>query len=184
MPAGSGCDVDAADFTALLSDLAEAGLVRLQEAAQPLELLTHPADIQELQRFGVGGPNIKSSHFIAMAKAVVLARWKLGIWPLFRAVESIKRRRPALPVAPEREYLRALVEIYRKLRPLFMARRDKCLLDALTLIEFLASYSIYPNWVFGVRQNAFAAHCWVQLESLVLDDDLENVCDYSVIMRC
>lgn len=177
-------DVDAAAVTALLRDLAEAGLVRIGEAMQPFKMLTHPADIEEMRRFGVGGPNVKLGHLVAMVRAVLIARWKLGVWSLFRAVDSVKRRRPAQPVAPEREQLRALVEIYRKLRPLFMSRRDKCLLDALTLVEFLAGFSIYPNWIFGVRHNAFAAHCWVQLDSMVLDDDLENVCDYAVIMRC
>ncbi len=182
--ASSGRVVDAAEFSALLSDLAEAGLVSIQATTRPFEMLDHPGDIQELQRFGVGGPGVRWSHLLAMAKAVVRARWKLGIWPLSRAVNSVQQRRPVPPAPPPQEHLRALVEIYRKLRPLFMSRRDKCLLDALTLIEFLASYAIYPNWVFGVRNNAFAAHCWVQLDSLVLDDDLENVCDYAVIMRC
>jgi hypothetical protein len=44
--------------------------------------------------------------------------------------------------------------------------------DSLALVEFLAQWHIFPDWVFGVRVDPFEAHCWVQAVEVVLSDTL------------
>jgi hypothetical protein len=60
--------------------------------------------------------------------------------------------------------------------------KDECLYDSLALLEFLARYRIYPDWVFGVQTRPFAAHCWVQQGDIVFNDTVEHVTGYSPIM--
>jgi hypothetical protein len=57
-----------------------------------------------------------------------------------------------------------------------------CLFDSLSLIEFLAQYRVFPQWVFGVTMEPFRAHCWVQEGSTILNDTIENVKNYTPIM--
>jgi hypothetical protein len=75
-----------------------------------------------------------------------------------------------------------LVAAFAFLRPYFFAAKDACLFDALALSEFLAAYRIHPRWVFGVQARPFAAHCWLQLNGVVLNDTLDHVRRYAPIM--
>jgi hypothetical protein len=78
--------------------------------------------------------------------------------------------------------LPALVTAFATLRPFFFAAKDACLFDALSLSEFLAGYGLFPNWVFGVQSRPFAAHCWLQLDGVVLNDTIDHVQRYTPIM--
>ncbi len=85
--------------------------------------------------------------------------------------------------AAEEQRIRDLIEIFKNLRPLFFTAKDHCLFDSFALIEFLSSYDIYPNWVFGVKMSPFAAHCWVQQGDLLLNDSLDHINLFSPIMK-
>ena len=56
------------------------------------------------------------------------------------------------------------------------------LYDSLALLEYLARYGIYADWVFGVQTRPFAAHCWVQHGDIVFNDTVEHVSGYTPIM--
>jgi hypothetical protein len=75
-----------------------------------------------------------------------------------------------------------LVAAFATLRPFFFAAKDACLFDALALSEFLARHDVYPRWVFGVQARPFAAHCWLQLGGVVLNDTMDHVRRYTPIM--
>jgi hypothetical protein len=77
--------------------------------------------------------------------------------------------------------VRRLVGTFVSLRSYF-PRSYLCLFDSLALLEFLAFYEQFPTWVFGVNGNPFAAHCWVQYDSIVLNDTVESVAGYTPIM--
>ena len=64
------------------------------------------------------------------------------------------------------------------MRP-FYPRPYLCLFDSLALINFLSHYRLRARLVFGVHLAPFDAHCWVQVEDIVLDDALDNVRDYN-----
>jgi hypothetical protein len=74
------------------------------------------------------------------------------------------------------------VSSYMRLRPFLFTAHDKCLLDSLTLIRFLARRRMFPAWVIGVRTRPFAAHSWVQSAGLVLNDVHEHVRSYTPIL--
>lgn len=60
--------------------------------------------------------------------------------------------------------------------------QGRCLYRAYTLRRFLRAGGLDARWVFGVRTWPFAAHCWLQIDDLLLDDDLDRVGLYTPIM--
>lgn len=77
--------------------------------------------------------------------------------------------------------LSELTRTFRTLRPAY-PRRYLCRFDSLALLNFLAAYELYPQWVYGVRLRPFSAHCWVQTGHFVVNDYVENVCLYAPVM--
>ena len=90
-----------------------------------------------------------------------------------------RKRDPARPFDIERAH--SFVAVFNSLR-LFYPRPYQCLFDSLALIHFLARFGIYPDWVFGVTADPFEAHCWVQADSVVLNDTIERVSAFTPIM--
>jgi len=58
----------------------------------------------------------------------------------------------------------------------------ECLQRGFLLKRLLRSHGIASDWVFGVRTWPFAAHCWVQVDDLVVGDSLERIQTYTPIM--
>jgi len=56
-----------------------------------------------------------------------------------------------------------------------------CLFRSRMLLAFLRKSGLNATWVFGVRTWPFEAHCWLQVEDLVLDDTLDNVRNFTPI---
>jgi Transglutaminase-like superfamily len=75
-----------------------------------------------------------------------------------------------------------LVAAFRRLRALY-PRPYLCLFDSLALQEFLAKYKAFPYIVFGVTAEPFVAHCWLQDDAVVLNDDLERVGKFKPILN-
>ena len=99
-------------------------------------------------------------------------------------VESVRARRSgnAHRAGPfDIERARSLVAVFERLR-WFYPRPYLCLFDSLALIHFLARFQLYPDWVFGVNADPFEAHCWVQADSVVLNDTLGRVSSFTPIM--
>lgn len=59
----------------------------------------------------------------------------------------------------------------------------ECLLRSALLIAYLRRLGLRADWVFGVRLWPFMAHCWVQLDDLCLNDDVERLSAYTPILR-
>ena len=56
-----------------------------------------------------------------------------------------------------------------------------CLLDSLSIADYLARRHLHANIVFGVTGDPFSAHCWAQFEDVVLSDTTGHIRAYSVI---
>lgn len=112
-----------------------------------------------------------------------VARWKLRYNSIERTVNSVERRsrigRRANPM--NLDEARQLVSVYNRLRP-FCTQASMCLLDSLTLLEFLAKYKCYPSWVFAVQFEPWAAHCWVQYDAVAFNQDAEAARTYLPLM--
>jgi hypothetical protein len=86
--------------------------------------------------------------------------------------------RPA-PGAPKASVLEATHD-FRRAR-LYVPVETSCLLDSLSLVMFLARRGLYANLVFAVTTDPFAAHCWAQVDDLVLNDSVGNAQSYTPI---
>lgn len=119
-------------------------------------------------------------HVRRFVASCVLASVRLGRYPLEATVSTVERRkkgRRPFDVAKARE----LTVIFQKLRP-FFPRDCLCLYDSLALIEFLARYGVFATWVFGIKLEPWAAHCWLQHDRFVFNDDVEEAASYTPIM--
>ena len=102
----------------------------------------------------------------------------------FRSIENTVRhvsRRKAPGCAVDLDKARHLVATFNKLRFLF-PRNYLCLYDSLALLEFLASYQVFPTWVFGIRLEPWSAHCWVQTDRFVFNEGVEEAAGHTPIM--
>lgn len=96
-----------------------------------------------------------------------------------RSVASRRQTRESHDI--DRRKLAELFGVFQALRP-YYPRPYLCRFDSLALLNFLAFYGIFPQWVYGVRLKPFAAHCWVQAGAVVVNDYVETVRTYVPIM--
>jgi hypothetical protein len=59
---------------------------------------------------------------------------------------------------------------------------DRCLVRAIALHSLCRRMGIRPRLVFGVRLDPFRAHCWVELDGLVLTQDFEQARLFTAIL--
>jgi hypothetical protein len=114
-----------------------------------------------------------------------MAHFSLRFRHLEAVVRSVaKRKQRGLRITPQADLssLARLIGIYRSIRPFFFTANGNCLLHALSLINFLSHYHLYPTWTIGVRTAPWAAHTWVQYDQFVLDTKPEKVDTYTAIL--
>jgi hypothetical protein len=109
--------------------------------------------------------------------------------PRFRTLESAvnwaagrKARAASTGDRIDGQEVAELVGIFRKLRVLAPWGRNRCVFQALVLINFLARYNQFPTWIIGVRTHPWAAHSWVQQGDTLLDATPELVRFYTPIL--
>ena len=120
----------------------------------------------------------------SLLRAHAAAKWALRHRPIKAVVEKAqqRKRRAETGVAVDLNAMRPLVTAFLYLRPWFYTARNACLLDSLTLINFLAGYGFFPQWIFGVKTDPFYAHCWVQEGDCVFNDTPDYVRGFSPIL--
>lgn len=130
-------------------------------------------------------PQARAADLSRLAASHLRARLSLALRPIQSIVEAVRERkaRGAGQRAPaDANRLRARVRAFTRLRPLFYTVRGACLLDSLTLLNFLSAEGIHPDWVFGVKTEPFDAHCWVQQGEMLLNDVPDRVRQYSPLL--
>lgn len=131
-------------------------------------------------------PQLGLRLIVRFASSAVRARLLLKNRTFEAVVERTRRRAEygrrtqATPISEAA--LHRLISSFAMLQPFFFNAKDACLFDALSLSEFLAGFGVFPNWVFGVQSRPFAAHCWLQLGGLVLNDTVDHVKRYTPIL--
>lgn len=169
---------------AALNELLEGGLLTTDRnagrAVAPTisALATQPL----LDDEGASAARISPGHvwnfFVASTMASARLRWG----HLHQTIARVQRRKTSQASQPiDIDRSRELVAIFGRLRALF-PRRYLCLYDSLALIEFLACYGIFPSWIFGVRLEPWAAHCWVQEAGYIFNEDIEEAAGYTPVM--
>ena len=145
-------------------------------ATLPMRDLIYETDVSSGPRLGSWFTFLTASAFAKLA---------LRTWPFERVIRRARQRKELLgPKASplDAERARKLVEAFARYRVFLFSSKDECLYDSSALLEFLARYGIYPDWVFGVQTRPFAAHCWVQHGDIVFNDTVEHVRGYTPIM--
>lgn len=167
----------------IVDELKLAGLVTDDGTGRPFRPIVYDSVMDEQPRLiGEDRPRVRPGHVWNFVRSVLLARAMLAWLPLHRVVAFVKRRGPPAGAAPSYSAAQ-LTEIYRRLRPLLFTRTDRCLLDSLSLIQFLRRYRVRAHWRFGVRLEPFGAHAWVQDERTVFDDMAANIHRFTVILE-
>jgi hypothetical protein len=118
-------------------------------------------------------PEVSARQGLRFVRAVTGAAVALRIRSMEVIANGVARRRSRLEHLDDRESLRSVLQAvaaYEWLRPLLLSARDRCLLDSLALVGFLASAGIESRWVIGVKTAPFGAHAWVQRDGVVLND--------------
>lgn len=83
--------------------------------------------------------------------------------------------------ALHRQELGAITAAARAVAP-WVPFEGECLQRAYLLRRLLRSEGYSPLWIFGVRTWPFGAHCWLQVDDLVIGDTLDRVRFYTPIM--
>lgn len=160
------------------TDRARGKLAMPLEFPAPAAELLEPRDL--LDDFMTPRHAVPGRCRVAFLAAVAGAIAKRRCLSLERQVNLVTRRR--MPATRSADELRVLVSTYLWLRPWGYMAKEQCLLDSLVLLDYLAWFGYYPFWVFGVRTAPFAAHCWVQAGSVVLNDQLSQTQEFTPIL--
>lgn len=93
---------------------------------------------------------------------------------------------PILAVAPDRDpavnrqAVAQAAKAFWRLAP-WLPMEGECLIRSAMLMSYLRRAGLSADWVFGVRLWPFSAHCWVQIDDLCLNDDIERLAAYTPI---
>jgi hypothetical protein len=168
-----------------LTELVDNGLLTTDQSSGKDVATTHiDLALEHLSTSDVGAEvRITLRHFWRFTAACTIAAWRL-MWQrlekTIHCVEQRKRTRGSLR-AFDVERARELVAVFHALRLLFPVNY-LCLYDSLALVEFLASYDVFPTWVFGVKLEPWAAHCWVQEAGITFNEEVEQAATFTAIM--
>jgi hypothetical protein len=153
--------------------------------ATPVRTPAPEAELAESVDFARTRTSVGVGMLFSFLVASMFAKLALRFCRFERVINRVARRRARRanvnrPLDLERA--RQLVAAFGRMRVFLFSTRDECLHDSLAVVEFLARYEVYPNWVFGVRARPFEAHCWVQHAGIVFNDTVEQVGAYVPIM--
>jgi len=153
----------------------------LGKAAIPVSVA--PARAELLGDIEASPARIDLCATLAFGIASIRAKFAVRLWGLERVIRRVTSRKAAhAGRTVDMEHARQLMETFARLRVFLFSHREECLHDSLALLEFLARYGIFPDWVFAVRARPFVAHCWVQYQDVVFNDTAEHVGGYTPIM--
>jgi hypothetical protein len=188
LPAQPGSDARPDEAT---RDLAEALrvrglLVRASSQGHRVRQPSLPAPTGELLSWNeMRCPPIRPAHLLtflhALLTTLVMLRWRQFGANVARC-ERRRARCASAGIALDLQKAAQLVSAYQYIRTWIFARRGRCLLDSLVLLEFLALHGVYPRWVIGVQARPFAAHAWLQHRDLLFNVTPEFARPYTPIL--
>jgi hypothetical protein len=182
-PADSVSQCDLANMTRVLLErkllVKTAGALpsRMRPTAPPLAVMS-------LQRTTRG---CRSGGFVGLVNFMIAcskAAWNLRRKSLELIAREVTAARSAnnSRAAVDGEEAVQLTQLFWSFRRFFFSEKNRCLLNALSLVYFLRNYGHFPMWVIGVRAAPFTAHSWVQDGPIALDGDPTLICHYVPIL--
>jgi len=182
--AGAGDTVDLASEghqariqdTDLSDQLLEARLGSASDAPGVARRRASPA-VRDLDPASIELVSVGEALSLLVSALSMLWRFKLRRFE--RLVAENENQAIASAEAVSRVVRRALV--FRRLLP-WVPFQGQCLYRAALLRQYLGRDRGLATWVFGVTTWPFAAHCWLQVDDLVLNDRLDQVQRYTPIL--
>jgi hypothetical protein len=117
---------------------------------------------------------------LGVAWALWRADRRLKTQPLASTLDQLRLRRTASSCV-DLARLRDEAEAFHRVRA-WAPKKPVCLLDSIALLDVLHKHALHPSLVFGVIRRPFAAHCWVQVDEVVVNDRLDHVREYAPIL--
>jgi hypothetical protein len=174
--------------SALLGSLLAAGILTLK-LAEKREIVSTQIPLDgALTSIGdeiTGHASIGIWQLVVFLRCLIWSAASLRLLPFRHVIRHVHRRRlAALAIGYNFNLARAsdLVATFRGIRPFFFLPKDRCLLHALTLINYLAHHNEFPVLVFGVTTGPWGAHAWVQHQHFLLDCNPEDVCHLEQVL--
>ncbi len=173
------------ELTQIINDLTAAGILRQYRPEFRPRRNPHPSATRDItSQSNLQVQDIPSFHRVTAFAALVSADVALRTLHLSRIIERIAGHTSSSGTVVHTERMNtacALTDRFAALRPWY-PRNYLCLFDSLALTLFLMRHNIRAEWIFGVREDPFAAHCWVQYGAVVLNDHLDRTRLYTPIM--
>lgn len=124
------------------------------------------------------------STFIGLATAIACrARWTWNIRhrSLSENIANLERRRRLqpdrkVPAAPPHDLARAF-----RAASVVWSEHGCCLPTAMAVFDALVGAGHPARLVFGVHLTPFYAHCWVELDGQLVNDEPERICQFTPI---
>lgn len=163
----------------LADDLVRAGLVAptMPGGPEPTSRLTTSMPARSALRDRYDLPDARDAWEVGVALFDLSMRYR---GRPFKEIVAAVRPSPNVspPVTAE---LVAAVQDFHRWAP-YAPTSAKCLLRAFMLLRFLQRRGLDALWVFGVRTWPFHAHCWLQCEDMVLDDQPDRIRAFTPIL--
>jgi hypothetical protein len=128
---------------------------------------------------------VRPAHVFSFLFSLLSAFFSLRFLPFNFTVKVVhKRKARAIAKGYYFDAYRAaqLTFVFRRLRPYFFSANGHCIIHALALVNFMATYGEFPSWVLGVRTEPWGAHSWVQHENFLFDTNPAKVCPYDPLL--
>jgi hypothetical protein len=129
--------------------------------------------------------HVRPGHILRFLQSLLTALVLLRSRRFAQIIDRVRRRATRAAnngVSVDVPAVIALLSAFFHIRAFFYAPKARCLLDSLTLLEFLSHYDQHPQWVIGVQITPFGSHSWVQHANLVLNGTAEYVRAYTPIL--
>ena len=173
------------DTTPLAEDMLAAGILSPYQSGTPVPRPQPPPAAGDFASLAIAHRDTSSrSRWMSVLSSLASADCALRLLPLWRIVARISA--PAQSTQMDRQTdilgrVGTLTRCFHEIRPWYP--RDRlCLFDSLALTLYLRRQSLRTRWIFGVREDPFAAHCWVQYGSIVLNEHIDRAHLYTPIM--
>lgn len=143
------------------------------QAARPLHDLSRD-DLPRARLTDLLGATVRQVQTIA----------DLRLHPIHKILNDLGKRKHAAKLQVEtfsdRSVMQSIAGMLASRR--VIATQDKCLRWSLAMAQHMAHSHAYPELVFGVRMQPFAAHAWVQAGDIVLNDSADRAMQYTPLL--
>ncbi|MCD9007504.1 lasso peptide biosynthesis B2 protein [Luteimonas sp. XNQY3] len=181
-------DTLSADARKFANRLIQSGLIRTtSEDGKPIQEVGYKAPDYSVFIRGADTPpavSLKAVPRYVLAYIASCLSHRANTAEMGRMIQAAKRWKSGLPSANAnlRERSIELTERFHGITPLFYTSRDVCFFSSLFLVKYLSQFGVSADWVFAVRLAPFGAHCWVEFDHVVLNEDYDKTFAFKPIM--